>query len=163
MAGGLLWIATLVITASKPEHSRRGPGGFIVLLLAALILMAVGAVGVHLRQRHHSGLLGRSAIIMAGVGVALTVLGRVAVDIGLVPALVFQVGLLTFLLGLVLFVVSIFLAKVMPPWTAVLLVVGVLGLALFNFGDERIWLGMFFGAAWVFLGYALWSGSSTPP
>lgn len=163
MAGGLFWIATLAITASKPEHSRRGPGGFTVLLLAALILMGVGAVGVHLRQRHRSGLLGTIAIIMAGAGVALTVLGRVAVDIVLVPDLVFLAGFLTLLLGLMLFVVSVFLAKVMPRWTVVLLVVGVLGLAVFNFGDQRIWVGVFFGAAWISLGYALWTGSSTAP
>lgn len=65
--------------------------------------------------------------------------------------------MLTFVVGLVLFVISIFLAKVMPREAAWLLVIGTLSLVLFNFGDERIWIGVLFGAAWIWLGYALWS------
>lgn len=154
MLGGILWIATIAITATKPEHSRRGPEGFIALLLAGLLLIGLGVVGIYFRQRDSAGRLGTVAVVLTVMGLAITVLGRVAVDIGLVPALVFQIGLLLFVLGTVLFVVSIFTANVMPRGAASLLVI-------FNFGDERIWLGTLFGAAWIWLGYALWSGS--PP
>jgi hypothetical protein len=157
--GGMLWIATLAITAMKPEHSRRGPGGFIVLLLAGLVLIAFGMVGIYVRQRGRSGWLGTLAPVVAGVGIAVTILGRVAVDVGLVPAIVFQAGLLTFIIGLLLFIISIFLANVLPRSAAFLLVIGTLALVVFNFGDERIWIGVLFGAAWIWLGYALWSGS----
>ncbi len=159
MLGGILWIATIAITAMKPEHSMRGPGGFIALLLAGLLLIGLGVVGIYFRQRDRAGRLGTVAVVLTVLGLAITVLGRVAVDIGLVPALVFQTGLLLFVLGIVLFVVSIFTVNVMPRGAASLLVIGILSFAFFNFGDERIWIGTLFGAAWIWLGYALWSGS----
>ncbi len=156
--GGIFWIATLVITAMKPEQSRRGPEGFIVLLLVGLVLIAIGMIGVYVRQRQRSGRLGRLAPLVAGAGIAITIIGRVAVDADLVPAIVFQAGLLTFIIGLLLFIISIFLANVLPWSAALMIAVGTLALALFNFGDERIWIGVLFGAAWIWLGYALWSG-----
>ncbi len=158
MLGGLFWIATLAITATKPEDSRRGPEGFIVLLLVGLLLIGVGVVGIYFRQRHHAGWLGTWSAALALVGLAVTILGRVAVDANLVPALVFQFGLLLFVLGMVLFVVSMFMANVLPRAAAWLLVISMLAFAVFNFGDERIWMGTLFGAAWIWLGYALWSG-----
>ncbi len=137
MVSGLLWIATITITASKPEHPLRGPEGFIALLLVGLLLIAVGVLGIHVKQRRRSGRLATAAVLTAGSGIAPTVLGRVAVDIGMAPAFVFQADLLTSLIGLVLFVISIFVAHVTPRG-AWLLVTGTLSLALFNFGDERI-------------------------
>lgn len=161
MLDGVFWIATIVITAMKPEHSRRGPDGFIVLLLAGLLLIGLGAVGIYVRQRERAGRLGSMAVTLTLLGLAQTILGRIAVDIGLVPALVFQLGLLLFVLGIILFVVSMFMANVMPRAAASLLVISVLSFAFFNFGDERIWIGTLFGAAWIWLGYALWSASQS--
>lgn len=163
MLGGMMWIATIAITATTPEQSRRGPGGLIALLLAGLVLIGLGVVGVYFHQRQSAGRLGTVAMGLTVLGLATTVLGRITVDVGLVPDLVFQIGLLLFVLGLILFVVTVFTANVMPRGAAALLVVGVLSLAIFNFGDERIWLGMLFGAAWIWLGYALWSGNTSQP
>ncbi len=160
--GGLLWIVPIALTAIKPEHSRRGPEGFaVLLLLAALVLIGVGVLGIYLRQRGGSGPLGTIAVLVAGLGIVIMVPGRL-----LEPAIFFQAGRLIFLAGLVLFVVDMFVANMMPRGATLLLVIGTLALALFNFGDERIWIGVLFGAAWIWLGYTLWSGrvrrSSSP-
>lgn len=61
------------------------------------------------------------------------------------------------LLSFVLFGFTTFVTGVLPRGAAALLVLGALLLALFNFGDARIWLGVPFGLAWLWLGYALWS------
>lgn len=79
MVGGLLWIATIVITALKPEHSMRGPEGLIVLLLVGLVLIAVGVLGIHAKQRGRSRRLGIAAVWSAALGIALTIVGRVVV------------------------------------------------------------------------------------
>jgi hypothetical protein len=78
--GGVFWITTIVITAIKPEHSRRGPDGFIALLLAGLLLIGLGAVGVSVQQRARAGRLGRVAVTLTLLGFALTILGRIAED-----------------------------------------------------------------------------------
>lgn len=157
MLGGILWIATIAITATKPEHPRRGPEGFTVLLLLGLVCIAIGTLGVYLRQRGRSGRLGTIAAVVAGLGIAILVPGRL-----IEPVIFFQIGLLMFLVGLVLLVTSMFLANVIPRGATILLVIGTLALAVFNFGDQRIWIGVLFGAAWIWVGYALWSGSGAP-
>ncbi len=132
--GGLLWIVPIATTAMKPEHSRRGPEGFaVLLLLAALLLIVVGVLGIYLRQRGESGPLGTIAALVTALGIALMIPGRL-----MEPVIFFQAGRLIFLAGLALFVVAVFVAGVMPLGAALLLVIGTLSLALFNFGDGRI-------------------------
>ncbi len=156
--GGLLWIIPILLTAMKPEHSRRGPEGFaVLLLLAALLLIGIGVLGIYLRQRGESGPLGTIAVAVAALGIAMMVPGRF-----MEPVIFFQVGRLLFLAGLVLFVFAVFVANVMPLGAALLLIVGTLSLAVFNFGDERIWFGALFGAAWIWIGQALWSRRDAP-
>ncbi len=158
MLGGLLWIIPIVTTAMKPEYSRRGPEGFaVLLLLAALLLIGMGVLGVYLRQRGESGPLGTIAVVVAALGIAMMVPGRL-----MEPVVFFQAGRLLFLVGLALFVVAVFVAGVMPLGAALLLVIGTLSLGLFNFGDGRIWLGALFGAAWIWIGHALWSKRDGP-
>ena len=158
MLGGLLWIVPIAFTAMKPEHSRRGPEGFaVLLLLAALVLVGVGVLGIYLRQRGRSRPLSTTGALVAGLGIAIMVPSRL-----IEPVIFFQAGRLLFLAGLVLFVVAMFLSNVMPQGATLLLVIGTLALALFNFGDARIWIGMLFGAAWIWLGYALWSRRDAP-
>ncbi len=160
--GGILWILVIAITAAQPEGSRRGPEGLLSVLLLSLILMALGVVGIYVRQRARAGRLGTIAALVAGVGIAIVVLGRVAVDAGLVPAYVFAAGFLILLGGLLLFILSILRANVLPRSVTLMLVLGTLSLALFNFGDERIWIGVLFGAAWIWAGYALWAERAPP-
>jgi hypothetical protein len=157
IVGGLLWILTLSVTAQKPADAERGPGAFIVVLLASMLLIAFGLVGLHLRQRASAGRLGTLAAATAVAGLSGTVIGRVAVDAGLAPALLFQAALGILLAGLVMFLVSLFRANVLPRGAVLFLVLGVLSLPLFNFGDARIWIGVLFGAAWIWLGYALFA------
>ncbi len=88
MLGGLLWIAPIVTTAMKPEHSRRGPEGFaVLLLLVALLLIGIGVLGIYLRQRGGSGPLGTIAVLVTAIGIAMMVPGRL-----MEPVVFFQAG-----------------------------------------------------------------------
>ena len=101
--------------------------------------------------------IGAGCGVLALAGVAATVGGRVAVDSGVATAIVFAAGVGVLVLSFVLFGFTTFVTGVLPRGAATLLVLGTLLLAVFNFGDARIWLGVPFGLAWLWLGYALWS------
>jgi hypothetical protein len=166
MLGGAIWILMLVLTAARPKRSLRGPEALIPVLFAALLCFAAGAVGVQARQWRRAGPMGLATLVLAAVGVAATVGGRVAVDVWGAPASVFAAGVLVLVLSFVLFGITTLVAGVLPREAAALLILGTLLLLVFNFGDTRIWLGVPFGLAWLWLGYGLWSargaGQATP-
>jgi FtsH-binding integral membrane protein len=149
MLGGAMWTLMLALTAARPEESERGPGALMPLLFAAMLCFAGGAVGIQARQRRRVGRLGLVTLVLAVAGVAATVGGRVAVDTGVAPATVFAAGVAVLVLSFVLFGITTLAAGVLPRGAASLLVLGTLLLAVFNFGDTRIWLGVPFGMAWL--------------
>lgn len=157
--GGALWIAMLVGTSLQPQHSHRGPSG--ALLFPAMVLIIGGVVGVHFHQRRQAGRIGKAAAAFAAAGIIFTVLARLGVDLIGVSPRVFFVGLLCFVGGIVLFAVSIIRAGVLPRGSGWLLLVGTMLIPLFNFGDNRVWLGAPFGLAWIWIGWGLVTASET--
>jgi hypothetical protein len=163
MLGGAIWILMLALTAARPAESERGPGALMPLLFAAMLCFVGGAVGIQARQWRRVGRLGLVTLVLAVAGVAATVGGRVAVDTGVAPASVFAAGVAVLVLSFVLFGITTLAAGVLPRGAASLLVLGTLLLAVFNFGDARIWLGVPFGLAWPWLGNSLWSVRGAGP
>jgi hypothetical protein len=151
--GGLSWVVMIVETSLRPALQMRGP--LYLLLFTALVCIAAGALGIATRQRDRAGLLGTVTIGCAVAGIALVIMGRLAVDLlGAAPQL-FLIGLLAFLVSLLLLIATTIWAGVMPRAASWLLLVAVLLLPLFNFDDARVWLGLPFGLAWVWLGQSL--------
>ena len=66
-------------------------------------------------------------------------------------------GLLAVICGAVLLGIAVLRARVLPRWVGALLIAGALALLVFNEQNERVFLGIPFGAAWVAVGYALWT------
>jgi hypothetical protein len=175
MLGGGLFVLLAFATASMPrgciaEECAYRPmreslfGGDAVF---ALLFIAAGAVGLVVRARHAGrfGRLGWAGLIAIALGIALLAVGVVVLNLWdslLVPAFVISGGLFM-LVGFLLMGLALLMARVLPPWAAVLLVVGTLAMLGFNDQDWRALMAVPFGLAWVAVGYALWSdrGEST--
>ena len=71
-------------------------------------------------------------------------------------------GVLALVVGFVLLGVAILLARVLPPWAALLLIVGALAMLGFNEQTARVLMAIPLGVAWVVVGYVLWSGVDAP-
>lgn len=120
--------------------------------------MLVGVLGIHARQRDRAGRLGAAAVAVACLGLALMASARMAVDLDLLPAWpTMGIAMATVLLGMLLLGASIVRAGVLPRAAGGLLILGILAFFVGNFEDASIWVFLLFGAAWVWLGYALWS------
>jgi hypothetical protein len=178
MVGGALFGVLTVVIASLPggcigegcEFSQMKNTGFAVpLLMLALLFIAAGAAAlvVHARQAGSLGKWGGVGAVIGAVGLALLVVGVVtgglieafffAGESPLMPLFVLP-GALVLFAGLLLLVVAVLRANVLPRWTAVLLVLGLLTLLGFNEQSWRAVFGMPFGIAWVGVGYVLWTG-----
>jgi hypothetical protein len=180
--GGVLWIAGAVLTALKPEgcigdacalpgRSMRQSGALeAALSLAAVLLIAVGAVGVVLRARESGrlGTAGRIGLVLGLAGAALLLTGGLAQallfggDFAYMPLVVLP-GVAALVVGFLLLGVAVLRAGVVPRWAGVLLVVGALALLGFNDQNAQVLLAIPFGLAWIAIGTALWSGAGAPP
>jgi hypothetical protein len=180
--GGAFWIVGAVVTALKPEgcigdacdlpgRSMRTGGALdAALFLAAVLLIALGAVTVVLRARGAGrlGTAGRAGLAVGLAGVALLLAGGVVQalllggDFPYMPLFVLP-GALALVTGLLLLGIAILRAGVLPRWAGVLLVVGALSMLGFNDQNAQALLAIPFGLAWVATGYALWSGQGEQP
>ena len=180
--GGALWIVGAVMTALKPEgcigdacdlpgRSMRGSGALeAVLFLAAVLLIALGAVGVVLLARASGrlGPAGRAGLVLGLAGVGLLLAGGLAQALlfgGDFPAMPLFVlpGMLALVTGFLLLGVAVLRAGAVPRWAGGLLMVGALALLGFNDQNAQALLAVPFGLAWVAVGTALWSGRGEPP
>jgi hypothetical protein len=117
----------------------REIGAAGVLLTLALLLVVVGMAGLVIRARHlgRFGVLGKTGAVVAAVGAALPMIGGLIQgilyggDYPLMPYFVVP-GVLALVVGFVLLGIAVLLARVLPRWTAALLVVGWLP------GDARV-------------------------
>jgi hypothetical protein len=167
MLGGGLFVLLAVASASMPrgciaEECAHRPmreslfGGDAVF---ALLLIAAGAVGLVIRARHAGrfGRLGWAGLIAIALGIALLAVGVVVLNAwnsSLVPAFVISGGIFM-LVGFLLIGLTLLMARVLPRWAAVLLVVGTLAMLGFNDQNWRALMAVPFGVAWVAVGYAL--------
>ncbi len=176
MLGGTLWVIATVIHASKPRgciaeecafRPMRESGALDgILTLLSVLLLAVGAVGLVtlVRRSGRFGRAGKAGVLIGAVGAALLVIATLIQviffggdDFPLWPAFVIP-GLLAIAAGLVFLGVAILRSRVLPRWTAALLIIGALAMLGANEQTARVLLTIPLGVAWVAVGYVLWSG-----
>lgn len=174
MLGGALLVVSALVIASMPRgcigdecayRPMRDAGIAGALLMLALLLIVVGAAGLVIRARNAGrfGALGKTGAVLGAVGVALPVIGSLIQsvlfdgDYPLMPYFVIP-GVLALVVGFVLLGIAILRARVLPRWTAVLLIVGTLAMLGFNDQNAQALMAIPFGIAWMAVGYTLWSG-----
>lgn len=168
MLGGVLWVASAILTALKPRgciaeecafRSMR-QGGVLdgVLFIAAVLLLAAGCAGLvsHARRRGGLGRLSRLGLYAVVAGAALGFIG-VSLNAwasGLVPFFVIP-ALFAVVVGFLLLGVAAVRSKALPPWAGVLLAGGTLSMLGANDQDLRVSMVIPFGLAWIAVGYAM--------
>lgn len=178
MLGGALWIIGSVIHASKPRgciaeecafRPMRESGALDgILMLLSLLLFAVAVTGLVMLARRSGrfGVVGKIGVIIGGAGVVLLLVASLVQstffggDFPLMPYFVIP-GLLAMVVGLVFLGVAILRSRVLPRWTAALLIIGALAMLGANEQTSRVLLTIPLGAAWIAVGYVLWSEKST--
>lgn len=171
--GGILWVVAALVTASKPRgciadecasRAMRESGALVSLLtLVAVALIAVGLAGliIFTMRSGSFGRIGRAGLVTILAGGALAAIGTVmnAWDSSLVPAFIIP-GVLAIIVGFLLLGIALFMARVLPRWATVALVLGSLCMLGFNDQNAQVLFGIPFGIAWMATGYALWSARS---
>ena len=140
-----------------PYRDDSGIGPFIA---AALLCIGIGLVGIYLRQGGRGGRLGALGVALGVGGDAVLLAGSVlllALDDFPAAPLVVIPAFLALLAGALLSGVALLRTRVLPRPAAVALVAGSLAFLAFDSESARTWFALPFGAAWVWLGYALWS------
>jgi hypothetical protein len=129
--------------------------------LVAIALLAVGIVGLHALQKSHYGrigfVIGLAGLSIVVVAASASVVARIVNLVSRSDALVWitDLALPSLALGLVLYGIATLLARVLPPWVGLALIVALpLRIALVVIDPWGLTL---FGLLWVVLGYVLWS------
>ncbi len=68
-------------------------------------------------------------------------------------------GILALIVGYLLLGIAVLRARMLPRWSAVLLVVGSLAMLGFNDQSSQALIAIPFGIPWMAVGYALWYDS----
>ncbi len=192
--GGALFVAVFALTIMI--YGLKVVGGaileshaFIHMLDAPMYaLLAVGVLGLYLRQIDRFGWLGKTGSYLTFGGFALATLGGLGIivvglsigeeaTLGVLDAVAHPLSTLIYVVGSVLFGIATFRERILPRWGALLLVIGAplwfVGPAFF-FGalidGSEDWLlavpamvpAVLFGGGWAWLGYALWSERDMP-
>ncbi len=154
MLGGVAWVASgLMVVFANPI---MGPApAYPVVVMVALLLTVAGLVGLHVLQRESYGHIGRVGFYTALVGITLQILGTGAPLWGgsdlIWPWLRFPVGFVVVLVGFVLLGVATLLARALPRWYGVVLIIlQPVSVILLAYGN--VWRGLVL----VVLGYELW-------
>jgi hypothetical protein len=174
MLGGVFFVLSAVVISLMPRgcigdecaaRSMRETGAAGALLMLALLLVVVGMAGLVIRVRRAGrfGALGKTGAVVVAVGAALPIVGGLIQEIvygGDYPLMPYFVvpGVLALVVGFVLLGITVLVARVLPRWAAVLLVVGSLAMLGFNDQNAQALLAIPNGIAWVAVGYVLWSG-----
>ncbi len=169
MLGGILWIVSAIITASKPRgciglecevSAMRDSSDVTPFLLLALLLTAVGLAGVAIRARNTGcfGRLTRAGVALYVVGVGLLVLGMGLTAISEAFWVLMLPAGLALVIGLTLTGIATLRTGVLPRWSALLLILGSLAMLFFNDQTAQALMAIPFGIGWVAVGYALRSG-----
>ena len=182
MLGGALYIALFGATAliygvfsEETKDTFLGAHAFIHSLdVPMFALLALGAIGVYVRQKASLGKVGKAGFYTTLTGFGLSVLGgltSIAVGLavsdeatlGLLDVATHPLAHLLYAVGSLVFGIATFRAGVLPRGGALLVAIGPMWLfALFNlgFGGGQSFLVVFVpvmvtGLGWVWLGYAL--------
>ncbi len=148
------------------------------LIFVVPLLWLLGLTGLYARCNERIGGLGMLGFALASSGAAMAAVGPLAMSLfdndGLWFVLV--LGLLILFTGLIIIGIATIRAKALPGWSGALpLILGALGLLMFFANPDdpglsadmvsllrpvRMISTMLFGAAWMVLGYTLWSERS---
>lgn len=159
--GGATWVVLGLLAAIGLLQAIPGRED-VVLFVAALLLSAVGLVGLHALQKDGYGRLGRVGLCIALAAVAARVSGAVVFLAGgsALEWISFP-GTFAMLVGFVLYGVATLRAGVLPHWYGIALVVAMpVSLPLAVYGT------VLFGLILLGLGCALWlrrDVASDPP
>ncbi len=153
MLGGVVW---LVLGLSNVfGYLQAIPGREdVVLLIVALLLTAVGLVGLDVLQRRSYGLLGRVGFYVALASLAVRALGAGIYLAGssALQWISYPWGTIAMMVGFVAYGVATLRAGVLPRWYGLALIISMpVSLPLATYGTAL------FGLILVVLGYALWS------
>jgi hypothetical protein len=159
MVGGVVWVLVGFLDATTGPFIP--PGSVApMLLIVALLLLALGLVGLHALQGENYGRIGLAGLYTALAAIAAQVLGWFVLLAGSTALgwLVSPVGPLATLVGLVLYGAATVQARVLPAWYGVLLIVLMPILLLLGvYGN--IWRGLVL----LVLGYGLWMHRGATP
>jgi hypothetical protein len=185
LVGGALAVAFDVINAvlfpgEQGSQVMLTSSWFIVQILGlvALALITLGLVGLYVCQAQRAGTLGLIAFVIAFAGMLMVFglswgepfLGPLVAEqapglLSMEPSGALAVGsilsIALFALGWLLFGLASLRARVLPRGAAVLVIVGSLLSFILTSLDLPLW-SVVLGAALVWMGYALWSGTSEP-
>lgn len=149
--GGATWFLLGVLAATGVLRAVPGRED-VVLFVLALLLTAVGLVGLHALQKGSDGLLGRVGLYIALAAVAARILGAVVFLAGS-SALewISSPGVVGMVVGFALYGVAILRAGVLPRWYGLALMVAIpVSLPLSVYGTAL------FGLILLVLGCVLW-------
>ena len=182
--GGTLYVALFGATvliygvfAEQTEGTFLGVHVFIHSLDTPMFaLLALGAIGVYVRQKANLGKVGKAGFYTTLMGFGLSVLGGLTIiavglavsdeaTLGLLDVATHPLAHLLYAIGSLVFGIATFRAGVLPRGGALLVAIGPMWLfALFNlgFGGGQSFLVVFVpvvvtGLGWAWLGYALLS------
>ena len=165
MLGGLVWMWAMTVMAMRfpgvPNVADRETGDLMPLLLAAMLLIMVGLAGLMARYRGVTSSLGRLGFALALGGSLLAPITAVLSSWVELAWLVFVVSFLAMIAGIVVLAADLLRQGAVPRAALLALALAALLLLAFNTEDARAWLGVPFGAVWVWLGALLWSGRAS--
>jgi hypothetical protein len=185
LVGGALMIASDVINAvlfpgEQGSQVMLSSTWFIVQILGlvGLALITLGLVGLYAYQAQQAGTLGLIAFVITFAGMLMVFgllwgepfLGPLVAEqapglLSAEPSGALAVGsilsLVLFALGWLLFGLASLRAGTLPRGAAVLLIVGALLSFVLTSLDLPLW-SVVLGAAVIWMGYALWSGTGAP-
>ena len=164
MLGGALAIGAFATLAARPPGVPGGPyrddSGVGPFLAAALLCIGIGLAGIYGRQGGRGGRLGALGVTLGVGGDAVLLAGSVlllALDDFPAAPLVVIPAFVALLAGSLLSAVALLRAGALPRPAALALLAASLAFLAFDSESARTWLALPFGAAWVWLGHALWS------
>jgi hypothetical protein len=161
MGGGVLWMVVFTLFTLRPSGPGVAPPyrsfeGLYLPNLVSVVLIAAGIVALHATMRSLYGRLGTAGFVLALVGAAVLVISGASWPWELI-------GAIAVLLGSLLMGGAVLVANAPLRWGAIALVVGSLVFFLYNTETARAWAALPYGAAWVVVGYLLWSGGGEVP
>ena len=165
LLAGTLWIVLGLVSFAIPRPAA-GPafqGTFSYYLVEVIFSLACigmlgGLVGLHVVQARGLGRLGTVGFSLAFTGIALIVISTLTTLLlgREVLSILFVVGMIGALVGLVMLGIATLRARVLPQWSAAVLLVSALGFPVY-FVFDVYGGGIVFGLIWLVLGYALLS------
>ncbi len=186
MLGGALYIALFGVSvliygvfAEQTQGTFLGAHAFIHSLdVTMFALLALGTLGVYARQKDRLGKAGKVGFYTTLAGFLLSVLGGLTIivvglavsdeaTLGVLDVITHPLAHLLYAIGALIFGIATFRAGVLPRGGALMAAVGpiwLLALFMTSFGGGESFLVPFVpvvvtGLGWMWLGYALLSGS----